>query len=125
MTKKIKKYDPSSPKNVDIDFLIDNFDTVEERLEYIFSDIDFTKMRKYLEQKPKREDFSEIKINEKMKAFLRNKKNEPKEPYGRMVREGTQGNCPYCDSTTKKRFIWFGISIGCVNNTCENYYKFR
>lgn len=66
----------SDPKDVDIDFLIENFDTVEERIEYIFSDIDFTNIKKYLDQKAKREDFSEIDIEEKKKAFLKNEKNK-------------------------------------------------
>lgn len=66
----------SDPKDVDIDFLIENFDTAKERIDYIFSDIDFTNIRRYLEQKAKREDFSDININEKMKAFLKNDKKE-------------------------------------------------
>lgn len=42
---------------------------------------------------------------------------------GRLIREGTIGDCPKCHSTTIKRFIWFGQSIGCIQPKCSNYYK--
>lgn len=44
-------------------------------------------------------------------------------PFPRLVREGTVGDCPKCRSTTIKRFIWFGMSIGCIQPKCDNYYK--
>ena len=44
-------------------------------------------------------------------------------PLGRFVKEGTIGDCPLCGSTTKKKFIWFGASRGCINSLCKNYYK--
>ena len=47
----------------------------------------------------------------------------PNPPLGRIIREGTIGDCPKCHSTTIKRFIWFGIKIGCIQPECENYYK--
>ena len=47
----------------------------------------------------------------------------PKPPLGRLIREGTIGDCPYCGSTTIKRWILFGRSIGCIQETCTNYYK--
>ena len=48
---------------------------------------------------------------------------EPKFPLDRWVTEGTIGDCPKCHSTTIKRFIWFGRSIGCIHQGCENYWK--
>jgi len=42
---------------------------------------------------------------------------------GMLIREGTIGDCPECDSTTIKRYIWFGQSIGCIQPLCKNYYK--
>ena len=47
----------------------------------------------------------------------------PKPPIGRLIREGTIGDCPYCGSTTVKRWIWFGKIIGCINPGCSKYYK--
>ena len=44
-------------------------------------------------------------------------------PLGRLIREGTVGDCPSCGSTTIKRYKWFGMSIGCIQNGCSNYYK--
>lgn len=41
----------------------------------------------------------------------------------RVKREGTIGDCPKCGSTTVKRFIWFGMPIGCIQKNCDNYYK--
>lgn len=41
----------------------------------------------------------------------------------RLIREGTVGDCPKCGSTTVQRFIFFGISIGCINDGCDNFYK--
>ena len=52
------------------------------------------------------------------------KKPEPPTfPLCRIIRERTIGDCPKCGSTTIKRFIWFGKSIGCIQPLCENYYK--
>jgi len=47
----------------------------------------------------------------------------PKPPIARIIREGTIGDCPYCGSTTVKRWIWFGKIIGCINPKCPKYYK--
>ena len=47
----------------------------------------------------------------------------PKRPISRIITEGTIGDCPECGSTTIKRFVWFGRSIGCIQQLCENYYK--
>lgn len=47
----------------------------------------------------------------------------PPIPLPRLIREGTVGDCYKCNSTTIKRFIWFGRSIGCIQPNCENYYK--
>ena len=47
----------------------------------------------------------------------------PKPPLGGLVKEGTIGDCPKCYSTTIKRFIWFGKSMGCIQPKCDNYYK--
>ncbi len=41
----------------------------------------------------------------------------------RLVKEGTVGDCPECGSTTIKRFMWFGMSIGCIQPDCDNYYR--
>lgn len=41
----------------------------------------------------------------------------------RLVREGTVGDCSECGSTTIKRFFWFGMTIGCIQKECKNYYK--
>ena len=48
---------------------------------------------------------------------------KPKRPLTRIITEGTIGDCPKCNSTTIKRFIWFGQSIGCIQPKCKNYYK--
>jgi ssDNA-binding Zn-finger/Zn-ribbon topoisomerase 1 len=45
----------------------------------------------------------------------------PPPPLSRLVKEGTFGDCPYCHSTTIKRFGLFGSSIGCINPKCKNY----
>jgi len=52
-------------------------------------------------------------------------KNIPKPPLGRRLLEGdtSGGDCPKCKSTTIKRFIWFGQSIGCIQPKCENYFE--
>ena len=42
---------------------------------------------------------------------------------GRLITEGSIGDCPKCKSTTVKRFIWFGRMIGCIQPECEFYYK--
>lgn len=47
----------------------------------------------------------------------------PKPILCRIIKEGTIGDCPKCKSTTIKRFIWFGRSIGCIHTECTNYYK--
>lgn len=41
----------------------------------------------------------------------------------KLVTEGTVGDCYKCKSTTIKRFIWFGKSIGYIQSKCLNYYK--
>ena len=51
------------------------------------------------------------------------KENKPIQPIIRIIREGTIGDCPVCGSTTIKRFIFFGMSIGCIQPKCKNYYK--
>lgn len=45
----------------------------------------------------------------------------PKPPHSRIIREGTIGDCPICKSTTKKKYIFFGKTLGCINPSCENY----
>ena len=50
-------------------------------------------------------------------------KHKPKFSACTLIQEGTIGDCPKCGSTTIKRFIWFGQSIGCIQPECENYYK--
>jgi hypothetical protein len=40
-----------------------------------------------------------------------------------LIREGSIGTCPNCKSTEIKRFIMFGMSIGCINPECKFYYK--
>ena len=50
-------------------------------------------------------------------------KTPPSPPLSRVIREGTDGDCPSCKSTTLKRFKWFGMSMGCIQPKCENYYK--
>ncbi len=47
----------------------------------------------------------------------------PKFPLCRIIREFTVGDCPECGSTTIKRFMWFGRSIGCIHKDCKNYYR--
>ena len=49
--------------------------------------------------------------------------NPPEPPPSRVIREGTLGDCPYCGSTTVKRFHWWGRKIGCINSRCKGYYK--
>lgn len=49
--------------------------------------------------------------------------DKPKPPLNQIIREGTIGNCPHCKSTTIKRFVFFGQSIGCIQPQCQNYYK--
>lgn len=46
-----------------------------------------------------------------------------KQPLIRIIEEGTYGDCPICRSTTKKRYIFFGKSIGCINPKCDNYIE--
>jgi hypothetical protein len=60
-------------------------------------------------------DYDEIK--------LRYKLDKPKRPLTRIITEGTSGTCPICGSTEIKRFIFFGMSIGCIQPKCQNYYK--
>jgi len=48
--------------------------------------------------------------------------DKPKRPLIRIITEGTSGTCPICGSTEIKRFIFFGISIGCIQPKCERYY---
>jgi len=64
----------SKPEDIDIDMLIEEFNSPEERIEYIFSDINFEAIRKLLAMRPKREDFSDMNMDEKIKAFVRTKK---------------------------------------------------
>lgn len=54
---------------------------------------------------------------------MKNIPEPPKPPLPRLVREGTYGTCPKCHSTEVKRFGLFGKSIGCINSSCNNYYK--
>ena len=73
--KKKKKKKPE-PKDIDIDFLIKNFDTLEERLEYTFSDIDFDKIKKYMPKRPRRHFNSpkeDLEMAEKLEKFLKDK----------------------------------------------------
>lgn len=62
------------PEDVDIDFLIEEFDTLTERIEYTFSDIDFTTIREYLAKCPKRANIPEKEMSKKLKAFMEDKK---------------------------------------------------
>lgn len=50
-------------------------------------------------------------------------REKPVPPLPRIIREGTIGDCPYCQSTTVRRFGWFGKKIGCINPKCKGYYK--
>lgn len=59
-----------------------------------------------------REDRNEITVNTNITI-----------PLSRVVTEGTIGDCKNCKSTIKKRFIFFGIVIGCINKECELYYR--
>ena len=47
----------------------------------------------------------------------------PKPPVGRIIAEGMSGDCPKCHSSEKRKYIWFGKKIGCIQPLCENYYK--
>lgn len=49
--------------------------------------------------------------------------DKPTPPLNRIIKEGTTGDCPLCKSTTIKRFILFGKSIGCIQPKCNNYFK--
>ncbi len=77
MSKEIKKRNKKDP--LDFDMLIDEFDTVEERLEYIFSDIDFDKMKKHMAKRPRRHHNSpaeDLEMEEKLEEFLKDKKEK-------------------------------------------------
>jgi len=54
---------------------------------------------------------------------MNKKLDPPKPPLCRIIKEGTIGDCPECNSTTIKRFWWFGQSLGCIQPECDNYYK--
>lgn len=43
-------------------------------------------------------------------------------PLCRIIREGTVGDCPVCQSTTIKKYKWFGPTLGCIQPNCKNYY---
>lgn len=49
----------------------------------------------------------------------------PKFPLSRVIREGTIGTCKICGSTENKKYVFFGKSIGCINEECENYFKHK
>lgn len=57
------------------------------------------------------------------RGSMRKDPGPPPPPIGRLIKEGTIGDCPKCKSTTVKRFFWFGRSIGCIQPKCTNYYK--
>ena len=55
---------------------------------------------------------------------MSNSNAKPKPPLSKIIREGDWNpDCPKCHSSTIKRFIWFGRSIGCIQPKCKNYYK--
>jgi len=58
-----------------------------------------------------------------MKNKMKNLPPLPKPPLGRIIREGTVGDCPKCHSTTVKKFKWFGSILGCIHPECENYFE--
>jgi len=63
----------------------------------------------------------QLKFNEKIKKL-----SKPKPPLGRLILEGAirwTGECPFCDSSTIKKYWWFGPIIGCIHPECKNYYK--
>ena len=49
--------------------------------------------------------------------------NLPERPLTRIIKEGTAGSCSNCHSTEKRKYIFFGKKIGCINPKCKNYYK--
>lgn len=59
---------------LDLEFLNTEFDTVEEKVEYIFSNIDWDRMREEFRNKPKRVQLDDIKMFEKLKQFMKEKK---------------------------------------------------
>ena len=77
--------------------------------------------------KPKRVELSSEEIVKRMESFPERKEafiaSIRGVPLGRIIKEGTIGDCSLCGSTTKKKFIWFGASRGCINSLCKNYYK--
>lgn len=67
-----KKLGVSEP--IDMNFLLKEFDTLEERLEYIFSDVDFDKMKRYFPERPRRGNNYDQEIMEQLTKFLESKK---------------------------------------------------
>jgi len=68
--KKKKKYIIKNGE-IDDDILFNKCKTVEERLEYFFSDIDFTSMKKALSHRPKRHRPSAEEVKENIDKFLK------------------------------------------------------
>ena len=58
---------------IDDDILFNKCKTVEERLEYIFSDIDFTRMKKAVAHRPPRYKPSAEEVKENIDKFLKEK----------------------------------------------------
>ena len=56
---------------IDDDILYNKCKTVEERMEYIFSDIDFTSLKKYTALRPKRYRPSAEEVKENIDKFLK------------------------------------------------------
>ena len=50
----------------------------------------------------------------------------PKPPLSRIIREGTIGTCPRCNSTEMRQYNFMSFSwgkyLGCINPDCENYH---
>ena len=47
----------------------------------------------------------------------------PNPPLGRVITEGTSGDCPECYDTTIKKYKWFRETFGCIQEKCKNYYR--
>ena len=46
----------------------------------------------------------------------------PEFPLSRIIREGSNTDCPYCHSTVNYRWFGLGRSLGCIQPKCKNYY---
>lgn len=90
-----------------------------EELEYLFRIIGRDKVKTIRLYENIASQLSDIPV----KVESNKKSKKPKEPLGRVIKENTVGDCPWCASTTIKRFGWFGRSLGCINLECKNYHK--